>query len=84
MSWGDKIKSIDEVAVFCKDWKTTTEIREQFNLTAAEAWGCMRFCMKLTSDFEHRSNVGATTRSYAIKTRLHYLKKNRAKMKSTD
>lgn len=73
MGWSEKITNINDLILFCKEWKTREEIREQFELSSIEAWHCIKYCRSLYSDFETKTNIGATKRSYAIRTRQHVL-----------
>ena len=73
MSWKEKIENINDLFIFCEDWKTRQEIAEKFGLTNIESWHCLKFCRQLPSDFETMDNLGQTKRSYAIRTRRHVL-----------
>lgn len=72
MSWNYKV-SVNQLILFCEDWKTSNEIRDEFDLTNSEIWRCIRYCRSLYNDFEYKSCIGETKRMYALKARQRAL-----------
>ena len=79
MSWSNKVK-IDDIILFCDEWKTRSQIREKFNLTNIESWHLVKWCSKL-SDIMKKKGQGATARTILYKSRQQAIQKIKEKNK---
>lgn len=74
MSWNDKIQNINNLLIYCREWRTKDDIAAEYNMTPVESWHCIKWARSMYSDFETKDKIGITKRSYAIRTRIHVLK----------
>lgn len=74
MSWSDKV-SFKQLVLFCQDWRSRQELKDEFSLSPVESWHCFKWLKKLDHDFDYRMNVGHTARSQHVKARVEIVKK---------
>ena len=58
MSYWDKIKNMNKLMLFAKDWKSISNVRDEFKLTGAESWKLFRRVIKNYDEFEYRDANG--------------------------
>jgi len=68
MTYWDKIKSMNNLILFAKDWKSISDVKSKFKLTAAESWKLFRRVIKSYDEFEYR-DVNNTKAGCPVKFR---------------
>lgn len=71
MSWKDI--EFDKYLVFLSDWKSRTEIKEEFELSNVSSWHCVKYLSKL-SEIQSVRNKGFRNRTTLFKARSFALK----------
>jgi len=68
-SWTERIGSINNLLLFCKDWTRREDIAKHFNLTSQMSANAAKLLKTYYSDVETRKGRGLTARALEYKTK---------------